>query len=313
MMALCVHSATMEETRRIVREAVEMGVSPTPEKRERGKQIWAIMETLDKDAMLSAYCEILAEKFDDPNPEYANLIMRSFYYHDGYDVSSYGHQEALDWARKVYKDKNTRFDRDMAMRYLRLKGDARDLAIIHPARGEALMMRVAGTNLLLNPDPYPPGRSTSPNVFFFAPSVTNTGPQGLYAEAIVRQFWEKIEPDSEGYREKWKIPAELLTLVVWFDAEGNPVCNVDLSKYGLTMPVLEPKPTPPTPREPPPPTTPEPTPPPPPKPVPLPPPDEAPPPTEPAAPNPIPWKLPLFIGILILGGVVVAWRYFKRR
>ncbi|MCL1921145.1 MAG: hypothetical protein FWG50_08740, partial [Kiritimatiellaeota bacterium] len=32
---------------------------------------------------------------------------------------------------------------------------------------------------------------------------------------------------------------ELLTLVVWFDDGGNPVCNVDLAKYGLTMPDLD--------------------------------------------------------------------------
>ena len=34
---------------------------------------------------------------------------------------------------------------------------------------------------------------------------------------------------------------------------------------------------------------------------------------KPTAPRPTPWKLPLLIGILILGGGVVAWRYFKRK
>jgi len=27
--------------------------------------------------------------------------------------------------------------------------------------------------------------------------------------------------------------------VVWFDEDGNPVCNVDLAKYGLTMPEID--------------------------------------------------------------------------
>ncbi|MCL1922141.1 MAG: hypothetical protein FWG50_13900 [Kiritimatiellaeota bacterium] len=34
-------------------------------------------------------------------------------------------------------------------------------------------------------------------------------------------------------------PPELLTMVVWFDAGGNPVCNVDLAKYGLAMPEID--------------------------------------------------------------------------
>ncbi|MCL1921522.1 MAG: hypothetical protein FWG50_10700 [Kiritimatiellaeota bacterium] len=28
-------------------------------------------------------------------------------------------------------------------------------------------------------------------------------------------------------------------MVVWFDEDGNPVCNVDLAKYGLAMPEID--------------------------------------------------------------------------
>jgi hypothetical protein len=51
-----------------------------------------------------------------------------------------------------------------------------------------------------------------------------------------------ISPESgrtRPFRDRTKIPTELLTLVVWFDDGGNPVCNVDLAKYGLTMPELD--------------------------------------------------------------------------
>jgi len=240
MVALCVHSATQEEARRVVREAIGLAVQPhTPERVELRKQMMPALQALDMHDVFSVYCEILAERFDDPNPEYVDIIMRSLYYHDGFDAGSYGHQEALDWARKVVTEKNKGFDRKVAMQYLLLKGDERDFGMVRPTSRSLLAMRVAGTNLLFNPDPYPPGRSASPNVFFFAPSVTNTGPQGLYAEAILRQFWEQMKPDSEGYRDRDSIPTELLTMVVWFDEDGNPVCNVDLAKYGLTMPELD--------------------------------------------------------------------------
>ena len=39
-----------------------------------------------------------------------------------------------------------------------------------------------------------------------------------------------------------KMPDELLTMVVSFDEDGNPVSSVDLAKYGLSMPIIFPKP-----------------------------------------------------------------------
>jgi len=51
-----------------------------------------------------------------------------------------------------------------------------------------------------------------------------------------------MDPPTDKYwgtaKDTSQIPDELLTMVVWFDEDGNPVCNVDLTKYGLTMPEI---------------------------------------------------------------------------
>ncbi|MCL1919966.1 MAG: hypothetical protein FWG50_02645 [Kiritimatiellaeota bacterium] len=114
-----------------------------------------------------------------------------------------------------------------------MKGDARDLDIVGDGFRDALAMRVAGTNII-NYSPPSSGMPAGSGWRGCTPSVTNTGPQGLYVEAILRQYWEKMEE-----RNTAKVPPELLTLAVWFDDGGNPVCNVDLAKYGLTMPELD--------------------------------------------------------------------------
>ena len=44
---------------------------------------------------------------------------------------------------------------------------------------------------------------------------------------------------SEYFEEMW---GELSTMVVSFDENGKPVCSVDLAKYGLSMPIIEPFP-----------------------------------------------------------------------
>jgi hypothetical protein len=73
------------------------------------------------------------------------------------------------------------------------------------------------------------------NVF---PSVVNTGPQGLYVHHILMKAFEL----SGGDVRDPKIPEELLTMVITFDKDGNPVSSVDLTKLGLSMPVITPKP-----------------------------------------------------------------------
>ena len=66
----------------------------------------------------------------------------------------------------------------------------------------------------------------------FIPSVANTGPQAAHVHDLLKQALEKYGSVSN-------IPPELITMVVSFDEDGNPVCNVDLAKYGLTMPDIE--------------------------------------------------------------------------
>ena len=245
MVALCLHSDTQEEVRRFIREAVEVFVQPdTLERREQWKPMASKLMAIKGDVRLSVYCEIMAEKFDDPNPKYVNYLMVSFYDLDGTDLASYGNQESLDWARRVLREKGKGFDRGISRMYLVLKGNERDIDSV-TVRRDILAARVAGTNVVNNP--YFSGLTHSPSVHLFSvvPSVTNTGPQALYVEAIFRQYWEQLEIDDGAeswghpFRDPSKIPAELLTMVVWFDGDDNPVCNVDLSKYGLTMPELD--------------------------------------------------------------------------
>ncbi|MCL1922142.1 MAG: hypothetical protein FWG50_13905 [Kiritimatiellaeota bacterium] len=247
---LCAHGFTQEEeARNLIRELVEGGTdrSTTKESWERRHQLFSDLRAFNPDVVFSAYYETLGEKFDDLN--YVNFILKEFFDFDGRDIVSYGRQEALDWTRKLLREKKQGqgLDRPMAIWYLRVKGDERDLDLIPiQAWREELAMRVAGTNLINYwKATYPTGAAW----LGCAPSVTNTGPQGAYVQAILRQFWENMEIEIEEGTESWpqpakfrdsaKIPPELLTMVVWFDAGGNPVCNVDLAKYGLAMPEID--------------------------------------------------------------------------
>ena len=307
---LCLYSAVLEDARQIVRRYTEDFIRCTD-----GlyfTEIEAKLREIDRDVQMSVYLEMIAEKADDPQA--VDRIIYRFGAADGWNRASYGNQEALDWTRKALRDEEQRFPKIFASFFLMTKGDARDLDIVSSAHSyrDKLVARVAGTNLV---DYYPSHQYT--DWFECFPSVTNTGPQGLYVHTILRQFWENLEIEdhliegkSYSFRDKSKIPAELLTMVVWFDDEGKPVCNVDLSKYGLTMPELD-VPNKPKPKE-----KVEVT--------------EAPPNREKSSDGipavetsdrfqppgqthtTPPWRLPLLIGILILGGTVVAWRSIRR-
>ena len=243
---LCLYSATREEVRRLVSELFEQSAAsgkPTPERDERINQLLPDLQVLEPDDAFPVYYKILEEKFD--VPQYVNCIMDRFLRVDGDNLSSYGHQEALDWARKLLREKkqNQGFGIMTAVRYLIRKGDERDIEIIPPnlpSYREPLIARVAGTNLVCHP-------AVTFGPFNVIPSVTNTGPQGLYVEKILRQFWENLDVEARRNERlnpfESVMPAELRTMVVWFDENGNHVCNVDLAKYGLTMPTLDvPKP-----------------------------------------------------------------------
>ena len=104
--------------------------------------------SLEKDTVLSVYCEMLAEKFDDLNPRYVNILMYELTLIDGSDLTSYGNQEALDWVRKVPGSDRKRFNTVNTEAYLMMKGDARDLDLLTWSDKERLATWVAGTNVI---------------------------------------------------------------------------------------------------------------------------------------------------------------------
>jgi len=241
MMTLCVHSAELEEAKRLVREYVEQLAELDKQPTVDFFYYVGFLEKLaafDRDVQMSVYLDMLEENPDDPAT--INLAMFRFNIADRGNYTPYRNQKALDWVRKVLKSEDERFDKKWAGTYLLGKGDAGDLDIIGDEFRERLAMRVAGTNLI----------NYSQNNFSWYGcflSVTNTGYQGLYVQEILRQVWENLEEETHSttagfprhFKDKSKIPDELITMVVWFDDDGNPVCNVDLEKYGLTMPEID--------------------------------------------------------------------------
>jgi len=247
--ALSGHCSTQEEeVRYLIRELVERkwdDLKTSKERQERLIQLHADLNALEHDVVFPVYYKMLEEKNDDL--KYINFIVGKFLYCDGRNAASYGQQEALDWTRKLLQEQQGQgFYWTDARSYLVAKGDERDIGLVTTLlRRKQLTMRVAGTNLI---NYWQTPHSDGVHWYGCVPSVTNTGPQGAYVQEILRQAWESIEVEIEGYdefgqpikfRDESKMPAELLTIVVWFDEDGNPVCNVDLAKYGLTMPELD--------------------------------------------------------------------------
>jgi len=195
-------------------------------------EFYGRLEAKSKNGEISEYDVGMLAGFDYPN------------------LASEGEKEALEWARKYakrYPPKETDFapydpgtptnprgppdaGRRCIFSYLAIKGDERDLEVIkrlpNNDLGRLLEMRVAGKNVV----------GDSPSCIQFIPAVANTGPQAVYVRELLYRYWEMAGRDSS------KIPQELLTMVVSFNADGNPVCSVDLAKYGLSMPVITPKP-----------------------------------------------------------------------
>ena len=274
MTALCLHGATMEDARRIVRETMEFvcSANKTPSSREQREGLMQArlnMATLERNDVLSAGCEILADKVGDLDPEQMRFIIGLFRSVDGDHVFQ-GNPKALDWARSVLrekeKDKEYYYAKQSADWYLRLKGDARDLNLVLPYGRGMLEKRVQGINLVNHITP--PVDPSTLGWYSFCPSVTNTGPQGVYVEAILRHYWERLDEKAKStihpenleavkgmanpHSQTGKLmpecvelvfPPQLLRIVVSFDMDGNPVSSVDLMKYGLFMPVITPQPT----------------------------------------------------------------------
>jgi len=219
---------------------------------------------------IEEYCKVLEEQFDVPDFRQVNHAIQRIYELDGWHSMSHGNPKALDLIRQLLREKLSgiapfKTEREFVdwigqvpkkngqgqgfsllapLRYLIVKGDERDLDLIPiPQWREKLEMRVAGTNLINYFQQFIEHGVVSSGMYDIVPSVTNAGPQAHYVLAILRQYWQKMDPPTDKYwginKDMSKIPAELLTMVVWFDEDGNPVCNVDLEKYGLTMPELD--------------------------------------------------------------------------
>jgi len=170
---------------------------------------------------------------------------------DGYDIRSAGNPSILDYTRKYFrefeKNKGLSGRYVYAVSYLALKGKADDCAMLEKALPmvygadnkshfahclDVLNARASGTNLLegLDGKDYHGWSTNSPA---FLPSVANTGPQAAYVYDLLKQALTKYGSTSN-------IPPELITMMVTFDADGQPVCNVDLPRYGLVMPDIAP-------------------------------------------------------------------------
>ena len=150
-----------------------------------------------------------------------------------------------------------------------LTPDEKELRALRKAMSYLILQhRVAGTNIVLggtfNWNVYPhhdalqePRDAYSTNDLRFIPSVANTGPQAAYVYAALEQavkkgleeadvrFSQRIivderddSYDDSPYAMITNVAPELLTMRVWFDADGKAVCDVDLAKYGISVPGL---------------------------------------------------------------------------
>jgi len=228
-----------------------------------------LYETFGRVAVIPELYKVLEEKKWDAS--YMHAMVKRFRL-DALNVLAESNPTILEIVRKVV-DASPHGD-GWAAEYLTRKGDASDIGRLsdritalgirleddeYRRRGSlasdtVLMMRVGGTNVMK----FSSYRGTAGDEvrLDLIPSVANTGPQAFYVREILRRHWKETlkVPDTfpirdEGYPyiEKSmeyasKVPDELLTMVVTLDVDGNPVSSVDLSKYGLSMPVITPKP-----------------------------------------------------------------------
>lgn len=232
MVSVALYGVTQEERRQIVRDSIPVMIECAD------WDWWSLAggyHFLGYDALPEFY-EILKESIEDR--EIARAVVNAFVVIDGYTWRE-GEREALDWTRKIVltHSNDALFGTDRPLQYFVLKGDATDSRFLkenfdfaHPM----LEARVGGTNL------FRVGRVFGGGWIDFIPSVTNMGPQAVYVHEIIKRFWEQSGRDEDIS----KIPEALLTMVVSFDGDGNPVSSVDLAKYGLSMPILTGNPNP---------------------------------------------------------------------
>ena len=199
--------------------------------------------------------------------------LREAYRLDGWDMQTVGDRAMLSVTHKILStllEQNKQYETSAALDgfiYLAQKGDATALPLMEKylanpitRTSEYLMTsgigmpylilqaRVAGTNIvngMFDRKLYPHtannlGPAYTTNRLRFIPSVANTGPQAAY---VFKAFCKAIMKSGsyvEGHPETIVscIPPEILTMRVWFDKEGKAVTDVDLSKYGISVPGL---------------------------------------------------------------------------
>jgi len=259
--AMTLNGATPEEARQIIQEYLEIDKQMAMDRANgklkgddysvnayrRQSEAAKAVRTLGYDSF-PVLRELLDGKIGDD--DYISLVACEFLNVDGRNPASEGEKEALDWARKMLTQlANTgqKLSRDQyATRtylefYLSEKGNAAsDIDLFRWSsdswEAKILARRVASSNVFDRAFVLAHSEEERQRIPAFHPSVTNTGPQAIYVHKILLRHWEQAQQEGE------TLPEELRTMVVSFDADGNPVCSVDLSKYGLSMPVITPKP-----------------------------------------------------------------------
>ena len=146
-------------------------------------------------------------------------------------------------ADPVFRQRQSEMSRDD-------QGGPRDLSAWLSIPYRILQHRVAGTNIVMgsfdrklypyfNPSEYD-HHSYTTNRLRFIPSVANTGPQAAYVYEAFEQahaLGRRLGCDTP-HSSITNIAPELLTMRVWFDADGEAVCDVDLAKHGIFVPGL---------------------------------------------------------------------------
>lgn len=199
--------------------------------------------------------------------------LREAYRLDGWDMQTVGDRAMLSVTHKILStllEQNKQYETGGTLDgfiYLAQKGDATALPLMEKylanpitRTSEYLMTsgigmpyrilqaRVAGTNIVCgmfasNLYPYTAnnlGPAYTTNRMRFIPSVRNTGPQAMYVYKAFGKVIMKNENYMDGFPDSIfsNIPPEMLTMRVWFDKEGKAVTDVDLSKYGVSVPGL---------------------------------------------------------------------------
>ena len=195
-------------------------------------------------------CKELSENMD--NSDICADIVGTFLEIDGPNLASPGHPKALEMTREALRRNPSIFP---AYIYLALKGNESDIELLkkvdESGEGDNGYFSAWGASeglRMRRTDSFPGG----PDGGYFAMSFANTGPQAVYVLEIWRKNGEKMV-EKWGGRDGWyrgeieerdRLADIVGTLVVSFDTDGNPVSNLDLEKYGLSMPVITPKPHP---------------------------------------------------------------------